>query len=305
MSNSSLVSVTKKAHSTNYTKGRSAKISEITIHHMAGVLTASQCGAIFQKANRGASSNYGVGSDGKVGLYVDENNTSWANGNWESNCRAVTIETSNSSTGGNWEVSDKTLNMLIKLVADIAKRNNLGKLVKGKNLTWHSMYASTACPGKYLKSKIDYIIEKANEINFPKEEKKEKTSTTKYKVGETVEINGVYASSTSTKKLTPARTKGKITKILKGARNPYLLENGNIGWVNDACIVGSSSTNKTSTIKVGDKVKIKKGAKSYEGITMASFVYNKTYRVDELKGNRALLDKNGLCTAFNIKDLIK
>ena len=305
MSNSSLVSVTKKAHSTNYTKGRSAKISEITIHHMAGVLTASQCGTIFQKANRGASSNYGVGSDGKVGLYVDENNTSWANGNWESNCRAVTIETSNSSTGGNWEVSDKTLNMLIKLVADIAKRNNLGKLVKGKNLTWHSMYASTACPGKYLKSKIDYIIEKANEINFPKEEKKEKTSTTKYKVGETVEINGVYASSTSTKKLTPARTKGKITKILKGARNPYLLENGNIGWVNDACIVGSSSTNKTSTIKVGDKVKIKKGAKSYEGITMASFVYNKTYRVDELKGNRALLDKNGLCTAFNIKDLIK
>jgi len=38
---------------------------------------------------------------------------------------------------------------------------------------------------------------------------------------------------------------------------------------------------------------------------MASFVYKNTYRVDELHGNRALLDKNGICTAFNTKDLIK
>ena len=60
------------------------------------------------------------------------------------------------------KVSDASLNSLIKLVADIAKRNNLGTLVKGKNLTWHSIYSNTACPGAYLLSKMDYIATEAN-----------------------------------------------------------------------------------------------------------------------------------------------
>lgn len=64
----------------------------------------------------------------------------------------------------------------------------------------------------------------------------------KHKVGDVVEINGVYVSSMSTEKLTPAITKGTITKIVEGARNPYLLDNGNIGWVNDDCIVEPQPT---------------------------------------------------------------
>lgn len=58
------------------------------------------------------------------------------------------------------------------------------------------------------------------------------------------------------------------------------------------------------TIKVGSKVKVKSGAKSYEGKKVALFVYLKTYTVDEIKGDRAVLNKKGICTAFNIKDLI-
>ena len=69
-----------------------------------------------------------------------------------------------------------------------------------------------------------------------------KPATNRYKVGDTVTINGVYVSSSSDKKLKPAKTRGKITKIVAGARNPYLLENGNIGWVNDNCIVTTSTT---------------------------------------------------------------
>lgn len=166
MSKSSLVSITIPASTNNYSKGRSGrKIEMITIHHMAGVLSAKRCGELFQNPNRKASSNYGIGYDGKIGLYVDEENTSWANSNWDANCKSVTIETSNDKTGGDWHVGDITLNNLIKLVADIAKRNNLGKLVKGKNLTWHQMYAKTACPGPYLLSKLDYIVDEANKIN--------------------------------------------------------------------------------------------------------------------------------------------
>jgi len=73
--------------------------------------------------------------------------------------------------------------------------------------------------------KLDYIdyIEESNNM--------------KYKVGDVVKINGVYVSSNSNEKLTPAINKGTITKIVDGARNPYLLDNGNIGWVNDECII--------------------------------------------------------------------
>lgn len=174
MSNSSLAEKFIKA--THFSKGRNGrKIETITIHHMAGVLTCEQCGRIFQ-GNRQASAHYGVGSDGRIAQYVDEADTAWSNSNWDSNCKSVTIETSNSSAGGNWPVSDIVLNSLIRLVADIAKRNNLGKLVKGQNLVWHRMYAATTCPGDYLLSKMDYIAEQANKINGQESSTTENTS---------------------------------------------------------------------------------------------------------------------------------
>ena len=166
MSNSRLVNVNIPAYSGNYTVGRSGrKIEAITIHHMAGILSVEQCGYIFQKVGRNGSSHYGIDSDGRIGQYVDESNTAWTNSNWDSNCKSVTIETSNCEIGGNWAVSDAALNSLIRLVADIAKRNNLGTLVLRKNLTWHSLFANTSCPGPYLKSKLQYICDEANRIN--------------------------------------------------------------------------------------------------------------------------------------------
>lgn len=163
MSNSSLISATYKAHSNNYSTGRNGrKIEKVTIHHMAGVLSAKQCGSIFQDGSRGASSNYGIGKNGEIALFVDESNTSYADANWDSNCKSVTIETSNNKTGGDWTVSDKVLSSLIKLITDIFKRNGIKKAIKGKTITWHSMYSATACPGNYLRSKMDYIC---NEVN--------------------------------------------------------------------------------------------------------------------------------------------
>ena len=264
MSKSSLVQVNIPAYVGNYTKGRNGKkIEAITIHHMAGVLSAEQCGALFQQVGRNGSSHYGIGNDGKIGQYVDESNTAWTNSNFDSNCKSVTIETSNCKTGGNWEVSDKALNSLIKLVADIAKRNSLGTLVKGKNVTWHSMFTSTVCPGNYLLSKMDYIISEANKINAPKPTNNER------KIGDVVNINGVYISSDSTNKLNPARTTGTITKILKGARNPYLLDKGYLGWINEECIVGSKKET-IYVVKSGDT--LWKIAKAYN--TTVQKIYN-------------------------------
>ena len=166
MSNSSLVNITVPANINNYMIGRNGvKISEITIHHMAGVLTAEECGRLFQNPNKASSTHYGIGKNGETGLYVDEKNTAYANGNFESNLRSVTIEVSNSTVGGDYPVADNVLNILIQIVADIAKRNNLGKLVNGVNLMPHNKYIATSCPGRYLLSKMDYIANEANKIN--------------------------------------------------------------------------------------------------------------------------------------------
>lgn len=81
---------------------------------------------------------------------------------------------------------------------------------------------------------------KLNYIDYSIQEN-DSNQTLKYKVGDVVTINGVYVSSTSTEKLTPAITKGTITRVIEGARNPYLLDNGNIGWVNDECIVNTTN----------------------------------------------------------------
>ncbi len=161
------------AYTGNYTQNRSAQgasISEITIHHCAAIMTIEALGQLWQTVGREGSSHYGV-SESKIGQYVRESDVAWCNGGknsphgWEANCRAVTIETSNNSGAPNWTVSDTTLDTLIRLVADIARRNSLGRLVKGTNLTWHSMYAATACPGPYLLGKLQYIVDEANKIN--------------------------------------------------------------------------------------------------------------------------------------------
>lgn len=164
MSKSSLTQKVVPADEGNYTKGRSGRnIEAITIHHMAGRLTAEQCGRIFQKKGRYGSSHYGIGYDGSIANYVDEEDTAWTNSNWDSNCKSITIEISDNDNS--WYVNDITLNAVIKLVADIAKRRGLGTLVPGKNLTWHSMFTSTDCPGDYLRSKMQYIADEANKIN--------------------------------------------------------------------------------------------------------------------------------------------
>lgn len=58
MSSSNLVSVNIPANSENYSVGRDGRhIEMITIHHMAGILSAKNCGSIFQRAGKGASAH--------------------------------------------------------------------------------------------------------------------------------------------------------------------------------------------------------------------------------------------------------
>ena len=231
MSNSALV--TYKRLSPNCTKPRNHKIDRIVIHHMAGKLTVQQCGAVFASSSRQASSNYGVDSNGKVGMYVEEKNRSWATANAAIDHRAVTIEVANSKTGGNWPVSSKALKKTIELCADICKRNGIKKLIytgdKTGNLHMHCWYAATACPGPYLKSKFSYIAKEVNkllEAETKKTSTAKKTSTKSFKVKVSIKDLNIrkgpgtnYASKGFIKPgvYTIVKTDGKWGKLKSGA----------------------------------------------------------------------------------------
>ena len=234
------------AYSGNYTKGRTSKISEICIHYMAGNCSIETCGGIWQRPGRNGSSTYGIGSDGRIACYVDEKDTAWCNSNWASNCRSVSIETANLSPTDP-RVTDAALNSLIKLVADVAKRNGMGTLVKGKNVTWHSMYTSTSCPGSYLLSKMDYIVDQANKINKSQPVGPDQVLT----VGSKVRFNGVFRVNTLVK---PNK------KYRNGAVGCYSTCYGAPVGANDyipcgplaKCNANGTGANYNAVLKVGD-----------------------------------------------------
>lgn len=175
MSDSSLVNYI--AISPFRTVPRNHKIDTITIHCMAGNFSVETCGNIFQRKGRNASSNYGIGSDGRIGLYCPEKDRSWCSSNRENDHRAITIEVANdggADTG--WHISDNAMDSLIKLCADICKRNGIPKLVwsdkksdrvghkNGVNMTCHRDFAAKACPGDYIYSKEGYISAEVNKL---------------------------------------------------------------------------------------------------------------------------------------------
>lgn len=166
MSNSSLVDYVKI--SPNKTSPRNHKIDRITIHHMAGNLSVETCGNVFAPSSRQASSNYGIDSDGRVGMYVEEKDRSWCSSNKSNDHRAVTIEVADDQGGPNWHSSDKAMRKLVELCADICKRNGISRLnytgdING-NLTMHKWFAATDCPGAYLESKFSWIADQVNSI---------------------------------------------------------------------------------------------------------------------------------------------
>lgn len=149
--------------SPNHSGSRYNSISKITIHHMAGNLSIETCGNVFLNPNRQASSNYGIGSDGRIACYVDEENHPWTSSNWENDDCAITIEVANSETGGDWPISQAAYASLIRLCADICNRYGIYPYYDGTpsaSLTEHCMFVATNCPGPTIHSmQVNHVIE--------------------------------------------------------------------------------------------------------------------------------------------------
>ena len=196
MSNSPLVSYTKI--SPNRTSPRKATIDTITIHCVVGQCSVETLGNVFAPTSRQASSNYGVGVDGRIGMYCEEKDRSWCSSNAANDHRAITIEVASDTTHP-YAVNDKAYAGMLDLVTDICKRNGIKKLVwsdnktdrvnhrNGCNMTVHRDYANKSCPGDYLYSRMAQI---ASEVN-----KRLNTSTETEKP--TTDDSGVHALSQS------------------------------------------------------------------------------------------------------------
>lgn len=169
--NSPLVSHTEI--SPNRTVGRTHVIDTITIHCVVGQCSVETLGNIFSQSSRQASSNYGVGVDGRIGMYVEEKDRSWCSSNAVNDHRAVTIEVASDTTHP-YAVNAKAYAALLNLVTDISKRNGIKKLVwsaskndrinhlNGCNMTVHRDYANKACPGDYLYNRHGEIAAEVN-----------------------------------------------------------------------------------------------------------------------------------------------
>ncbi len=171
MSNSPLVSYTKI--SPNKTSPRNHEIDTVTIHCVCGQASVESLGNIFAPTSRQASSNYGVGKDGRIGMYCEEKDRSWCSSSRANDHRAITIEVASDTTPP-YAVTEAAYKVLIDLLVDVCKRNPGIKTLKWKgdksligqvdkqNMTVHRWFAATACPGDYLYERHAQIAAEVN-----------------------------------------------------------------------------------------------------------------------------------------------
>lgn len=170
--NSPMVSYTKL--SPNHSGQRTHSIDRITPHCVVGQCSVETLGNIFLPVSRQASSNYGIGPDGRVGMYVEEKNRSWCSSSNANDQRAVTIECASDTTEP-YAFRDVVYQTLIKLCVDICKRNGKTKLLwlgdKTKTLSYtpkpdemvltvHRWFANKSCPGNWMYARMGDLAKK-------------------------------------------------------------------------------------------------------------------------------------------------
>lgn len=173
--NSPLVSYT--CLSPNHYGDRKHKIDTITPHVVVGHLSLQTIGTVFAQKEARASCNYAIDDKGNVGMYVEEKNASWCSSSESNDRRAVTIEIACDKTHP-YAITDAALQGLIRLCADICKRNDIPNLlwkanksllgkIDQQNISAHRWFANKACPGDYVFARLGYVADEVNKLLLP------------------------------------------------------------------------------------------------------------------------------------------
>lgn len=289
MSNSPLVDYTRT--SPNKNSPRNHKIDTITIHCVVGQCTAETLGNIFAPTSRQASSNYGVGTDGKIGMYVEEKDRSWCSSNAANDNRAVTIEVA-SDTKHPYAVNDRAFAALLDLVTDICKRNGIKKLVwstkkadrvnhkNGCNMTVHRDYANKSCPGDYLYNRHGEI---AAEVN-----RRLGVADTAPDAGaaQGVTVYTVKKGDTLSQIAAKYGTTYQAIAAYNGIKNPNAIRVGQK--------IKIPASTAPAALKKGDRVKVL-NAVTYDGKPFRT--YYDTYDVIQVSGARVVIGVGATVTA--------
>lgn len=226
MSNSPLVNYTKI--SPNKSSPRNHKIDTVTIHCVVGQCSVETLGNVFAPTSRQASSNYGIGYDGRIGMYVEEKDRSWCSSNAANDNRAITIEVA-SDTKEPYAVTAKAYAALIDLLVDICKRNGIKELVwstnkadrvnhkNGCNMTVHRDYANKSCPGTYLYERHAQI---ASEVN-------KRLGSTNIKPAPEKPSGGLYRVQTGAFK-SKANADAMLAKVKAKGFDTYMVKVGDL-----------------------------------------------------------------------------
>lgn len=289
MSNSPLVDYTRI--SPNKNSPRNHKIDTITIHCVVGQCTVETLGNIFAPTSRQASSNYGVGTDGKIGMYVEEKDRSWCSSNAANDNRAVTIEVA-SDTKHPYAVNDRAFAALLDLVTDICKRNGIKKLVwstkkadrvnhkNGCNMTVHRDYANKSCPGDYLYNRHGEIAAEVNRLlgvadTAPDAGAAQGVTVYTVKKGDTLsQIAAKYG------------TTYQAIAAYNGIKNPNVIRVGQK--------IKIPASTAPAALKKGDRVKVL-NAVTYDGKPFRT--YYDTYDVIQVSGTRVVIGVGATVTA--------
>lgn len=289
MSNSPLVDYTRI--SPNKNSPRNHKIDTITIHCVVGQCTVETLGNIFAPTSRQASSNYGVGTDGKIGMYVEEKDRSRCSSNAANDNRAVTIEVA-SDTKHPYAVNDRAFAALLDLVTDICKRNGIKKLVwstkkadrvnhkNGCNMTVHRDYANKSCPGDYLYNRHGEI---AAEVN-----RRLGVADTAPDAGaaQGVTVYTVKKGDTLSQIAAKYGTTYQAIAAYNGIKNPNAIRVGQK--------IKIPASTAPAALKKGDRVKVL-NAVTYDGKPFRT--YYDTYDVIQVSGARVVIGVGATVTA--------
>lgn len=338
--NSPLVSYTKL--SPNHSGQRTHSIDRISPHCVVGQCTVETLGDIFAPTSRQASSNYGIGKDGRIAMYVEEKNRSWCTSSNANDQRAITIEVASDTTHP-YAMKDAAYNSLVDLCEDICKRNGKTKLLwfadKNRTLNYtpksdemiitvHRWFANKSCPGDWLYSRLGKLAEEVTKrlSNASSNTKPSEDDKVLYKVQTgafskepnaknlaaklkadgfdtyIIKEDGLWKVQTGAYSKKP-NAEAQVTKLHAKGYEAIIKTYGTESKV-EANTTPTPPKVETPKIEEKDTVKLKKGAKTYTGGNLASFVYERNHIVSQLNGDRAVITYDGVViAAVNVKDL--
>ncbi len=294
----------------------------ITIHNTANDASAMSEVSYMIRNNNQVSFHEAI-DDYRCVQGIEHNRNAWhaGDGHGFGNMKTIGIEICYSKSGG--ERFEKAERNAAERIAYLMKQYgwNLDNITDTRHTVGtHQNRSGKYCPHRTLDNGLErfynMIREEYRELTgetaqgTPNIVVNENNNNTGRNVGDTVAINGVYTSSSSTKRLSPAVKSGMITRIIPGAKNPYLINNGNVGWVNDSCIVSSGSSqannnnvNTAPNISVGSTVTLSSNATNYAtGQKIPECYRNRNYTIMQVGNGKVLLKE--LYSWVYTKDLV-